>query len=204
MSPNLPPTPDPSDPISHSYHHPTSTLALVRCMVLVCLGAHWFACTWAIQAGFFDSPLETWMGEHDYCWPADTDRGYRCVDPWDMYAASLYFAMMTITSVGYGDISATPRNAPEQGALTLMMLFGGMLWSNVVATFCGVIANSNPDLAVFHSTMDSLNVSHAIYPWETDLPHGKLTFCCAVAALHGSDEHPKGHADAASGVLPSI
>tara|TARA_B100000768_G_scaffold8408_1_gene8793 strand:- start:401 stop:553 length:153 start_codon:yes stop_codon:yes gene_type:complete len=43
--------------------------------------------------------------------------------------------------------------------MTIMMLFGGFLWSNVVATFCGVIANSDPDTAIFHSTMDSLNVS---------------------------------------------
>lgn len=147
-------------------------------MVLVCVGAHWFACTWAIQAGFADSPLATWMGYHDYCWSADTERGYRCVDPWDMYAASLYFAMMTITSIGYGDLHATPRNAGEQGVLTLMMLFGGMLWSNVVATFCGVLANSDPDTAMFHSTMDALNVRHDSrhrnpYPshrpqWQTD------------------------------------
>ena len=134
-----------------------STLSLVRCMVMVCVGAHWFACTWSIIAGFADSPLDTWMGYFDYCWAAENERGYQCVDPWDMYAAALYFAMMTITSIGYGDLAATPKNASEQGAMTIMMLFGGMLWSNVVATFCGVIANSDPDTAIFHSTMDSLN-----------------------------------------------
>ena len=44
--------------------------------------------------------------------------------------------------------------------MTIMMLVGGMLWSNVVATFCGVIANNDPDATMFHATMDSLNVSH--------------------------------------------
>jgi hypothetical protein len=38
----------------------TGTLALVKCVVLVCVGGHWFACAWAIQAGFADSPLQTW------------------------------------------------------------------------------------------------------------------------------------------------
>ena len=96
------------------HHYPTSTLALVRCMMMVCIGAHWFACTWAIIAGFADSPLDTWMGYFDYCWAADTEKGYVCVEPWDMYAATLYFAMMTITSIGYGDLAATPKNATEQ------------------------------------------------------------------------------------------
>jgi potassium voltage-gated channel Eag-related subfamily H protein 7 len=133
------------------------TLALVRSMVLVCVGAHWFACAWAIQTGFFDSPLETWMGEQGYCVPADNEEGYACVPPWDMYSASIYFAMMSITSIGYGDISATPQNAAEQGVATVLMLLGGMLWSNVVATFCGVIATANPDTTEFRATMDALN-----------------------------------------------
>ena len=93
------------------HHYPTSTLALVRCMMMVCIGAHWFACTWAIIAGFADSPLDTWMGNFDYCWAADTEKGYVCVEPWDMYAATLYFAMMTITSIGYGDF--TPQRTEE-------------------------------------------------------------------------------------------
>ena len=85
-------------------------------MIMVCIGAHWFACTWAIIAGFADSPLDTWMGYFDYCWAADTEKGYMCVEPWDMYAATLYFAMMTITSIGYGDLAATPKNATEQAS----------------------------------------------------------------------------------------
>ena len=102
------------------------TLALIKSLVLVCIGAHWFACTWAIQAGLlFDSPLETWMGYQGYCVPVNISllpestqedhAGYECADAWVMYTASLYFAVMTITSIGYGDIHATPQNAPEQG-----------------------------------------------------------------------------------------
>ena len=98
--------------------------------------------------------------------------------------------------------------------MTIMMLFGGMLWSNVVATFCGVIANSDPDATMFHATMDSLNVSHDSAYDLNPKPKNSASMslmlprqtehCCAVAALHGGDEHPKGHADAASGILPSV
>ena len=48
--------------------------------------------------------------------------------------------MMTITSVGFGDIAATPHNAPEQVTLTIMMLLCSLVSGNVIATFCGVMA----------------------------------------------------------------
>ena len=104
------------------------TLALLRCLVLICLGAHWFACIWALQASFADTPLDSWMGTFDYCWSMPnsslTEPEYACVGPWDMYAASVYFAVMTITSIGYGDIAATPHNAAEQSVATFLMLAG--------------------------------------------------------------------------------
>ena len=73
------------------------------------------------------------------------------------YVASLYWAIMTITSIGYGDIAATPYNTAEQAVCTLLMLFGGMIWGSVIATFCGVIANLDPQGTEFRKTMDDLN-----------------------------------------------
>ena len=137
------------------------TLALCRCLLQILFGGHWFACAWALQAGFQDDPTRTWMGADDrYCWAVDdwvNDDGYECVPPWSMYSAAIYFAIMTITSIGYGDISARPDNPAEQVCATVLMLCGSMLWGNVIATFCGVMSTLNPDVTEFRQTMDSLN-----------------------------------------------
>ena len=73
------------------------------------------------------------------------------------YSASLYWAMMTITSIGYGDIAATPGNALEQSVGVVLMLSGGMIWGTVIAVFCGVLANMDPKGTEFKRTMDNLN-----------------------------------------------
>jgi hypothetical protein len=41
---------------------------------------------------------------------------------------------MTITSVGYGDITATPFNTVEQYICSVLILFGGMLWGYLIGT----------------------------------------------------------------------
>ena len=116
--------------------------------------------------------VDTWMGHRKYCVatgardmntstvPSD------CVDPWPMYCASLYWAIMTITSIGYGDISATPLNAAEQFITAILMMLGGFLWGQVIGTFCGVIATFDPHGGEFRRNMDDLNVfmSHKRLP----------------------------------------
>jgi len=86
-----------------------------------------------------------------------TDMTYSCVTPADRYVAALYWAIMTITSIGYGDISAPQGNSYEQVWCAILMLFGGMIWGSVIATFCGVIANLDPAGTEFRTTMDNLN-----------------------------------------------
>ena len=72
------------------------------------------------------------------------------------YVAALYWAIMTITSIGYGDISAPQGNSYEQVWCAILMLFGGMIWGSVIATFCGVIANLDPAGTEFRTTSTSL------------------------------------------------
>jgi len=82
---------------------------------------------------------------------------FDCVTSLDQYAAAVYWAVMTITSIGYGDIAATPGNAYEQTAATLLMLICSLLWGQVIGTFCGVIATFNPEQNAFRAQMDDLN-----------------------------------------------
>lgn len=135
---------------------------------------------WGGQTSVLPTPRGSWKEEWGYCmedWevellpdpgaqskyafvecePPPSDTCYRCVGPWALYAACLYWAVMTITSIGYGDITPAPTNAAEQVVAVVLMVIGAMMWGNVIATFCGVVQTMNPANTVFRNTMDELN-----------------------------------------------
>ena len=92
---------------------------IVQLLVVLAMASHWFACAWGLQATFHDSPEKTWMGELGYCTPvpptnSSTRVEYACMPPFAIYSASFYWAAMTLTSIGYGDIAATQGNSSEQ------------------------------------------------------------------------------------------
>ena len=43
------------------------TITIIRCTVIVLIAAHWFACTFALQAALNDRPSRTFLGIYGYC-----------------------------------------------------------------------------------------------------------------------------------------
>ena len=72
--------------------------------------SHWYACLWILQTNFTaSSVLDTWLGAVSLCWAdAGSTSGVTCSPIDEIYSASLYWSMMTITSIGYGDIAVRP------------------------------------------------------------------------------------------------
>lgn len=89
--------------------------------------------------------------------------GCACEQPGTVYVYALYWSVMTITSVGYGDVSATEFNVGEQVVCTVMMLFGGMLWGYLIGTFCGIAAQLSPDVRAFREHLSGLNAFMATH-----------------------------------------
>ena len=85
------------------------------------------------------------------------------------YVVALYWAIMTITSIGYGDIRAPDGNTHEQVFAAILMLLGGMIWGMVIATFCGVVSNLDPAGTEFRTTMDNLNRFMALQGLPQDM-----------------------------------
>ena len=83
--------------------------------------------------------------------------GVACYPGATIWAAAVYWAAMTITSIGYGDLPATPYNAGEMWVCTTLMLLGGGIWGFVIGTFVSVIANWGPATREFRRNMDDLN-----------------------------------------------
>ena len=154
-----------------------AALGIVRILVSLLLCTHWQACTWTLGASFTQpTPLHTWLHASGYCingsnpeeytyeaslYDTEAPQGpgtdYICMSPSSVYAAATYWSAMTITSIGYGDIAATPGNAAEQALATFLMLSGAMLWGQVVATFCSVVSSLQATDMRFRETLDHLN-----------------------------------------------
>ena len=91
--------------------------------------------------------------------------GYACVDAVNMYSYSLYFSVMTVTSVGYGDVSATSFNVAEQTVCVVIMLLTGMIWGYLIGIFCTLAAVS-PAVQTFRDDLSDLNVFMSIHNVE--------------------------------------
>ena len=145
-------------------------LSIAKSLLNVVLLSHWFACIWGLQVALGDKQ-GSWVESFGYCEPSpDRPDGYDCPGgAMSIYSASVYWAVMTITSIGYGDIHATDRNVSEQVVTTLLMLSGGMLWGHVIGTFCGVIATMAPQTTEFNRRMDDLNTYMALHSLPNEL-----------------------------------
>lgn len=104
-------------------------LSLAQSMILVMIFAHWAACVWMLQIALRDHLEDTWLWAFGYCIdtalaspsatsgmsgkelrdlskysmayrPQGFEGEYACLPPSSVYSASLYWSVMTITSVG--------------------------------------------------------------------------------------------------------
>jgi hypothetical protein len=103
-------------------------------MVVLC---HWLACGMKIvDQGFLT----------DYMGGALRDR------LWSEYLAAWYFAMTTLTSVGYGDI--TPKTDGERVYTTFAMVIGCWFYGYVVGCICSMISNNDLNATAYYDRME--------------------------------------------------
>ena len=73
----------------------------------------------------------------------------------DVYVASLYFIVQTMTTVGYGDISS--NNQGEYVLNIFLKLAGVVLFSLVQSFVLNMIGTINKNQAIIEKKMGSLN-----------------------------------------------
>ena len=64
--------------------------------------------------------------------------GGKCLHHSRKYVAAFYWAIVTITSVGYGDVC--PVNSLEMFLSTIAILFGAALWAYLIGSACSTLA----------------------------------------------------------------
>merc|ERR1712232_122743 len=103
------------------------TIAFILC--------HWLACFMAaVDSGSLDANLEE-----------GASRGSR-------YLTAMYWAMTTLSTVGYGDI--TPTSDSERGYAMLAMVVGGAFYGYIVGCVTSVISDMDVNTRAYFERMD--------------------------------------------------
>lgn len=148
-----------------------SAQGLCKFGVLLTIAAHWMACIWGMIGRLYATDLYcptpgSPEAENDVYEITDTRHGGSWITAhnwgpqtpcshFHVYICALHFAVMTITSIGYGDI--IPRRMEEYILCIVCQLGGGLTWAYVIGSICGIIANANPMRVAFEQSMDALN-----------------------------------------------
>jgi len=131
-----------------------ANLSLAKFLAAVLLCCHWMACLWgAIGMVDPENPdRRTWLTALQEA-KGGADELYH--GPWQVYSISLYWAIITITSIGYGDI--TPQTSSEYWVATLCTSVMASIWAYVIGAVCGIVSTMHPHEVSFKRTMDDLN-----------------------------------------------
>jgi hypothetical protein len=75
--------------------------------------------------------------------------------PFDLYIGSLYWSVMTVSTIGYGDV--LPVTTPERVFVILAMLMGAFAYGYIIGAVSGIVSTRDAKKNAFYSTMDGLN-----------------------------------------------
>lgn len=116
--------------IIEAYRGITFIVDIMRVMVILFAITHWTACMWYI-VGVRDTRDITWVDTYlaEY-----SDTALR-------YVYSLYFTLMTMTTVGYGDMS--PQNPAEVGFVLVLLLLASIVFAGLMGVLSDIIQSMN-------------------------------------------------------------
>jgi hypothetical protein len=128
-----------------------AVVEIVRCLGTTLIIVHWVSCFWGYVGVNCPSNGRTWLSvrlEKD-------NQTLEDISNYQAYNLALCFVMEVITTVGLGDMG--PTNDWEVALCTMTMLFTGLTWAWVAATFVTILTNMDPYRMQFNQLMDGLN-----------------------------------------------
>ena len=164
-----------------------SVLSLLKFLISTLIISHWIACLLRLttdieMAGGEGADHVSWMTEYTLqpgCAPPKSvaaggdarfvNRGSSCTmdqaAAGEQYTAALYWSVMTLTTIGYGDVVAKTQG--ERVLVIVCMIIGAGVYAYIVGAVCGIVASMDEVTTQYHQRMDNLNA----FMEESSLPH---------------------------------
>ena len=156
-----------------------SSTIKIKITVSVILVAHWFACIFALSASIISDPRETYWYTRGYCDDSSTgvDQYGQSVDlftscnltPGRFYIACFTWAMLVVTGCGGTDEFPSSTSDSENVLVTCLNMIAALFWTAVLASFCDMVTNSNPELAEFQQSLDELEVTMQYHDFPIEM-----------------------------------
>lgn len=132
-----------------------SMLTLGKFLFLTVIVAHWMACGWHMVKNIEADESENWVKKY----------GVDTLPTGEIYVVALYWAVMTMSTIGYGDV--VPATTAERVVATFGMLIGASIFAYIVGAVTGTVATMGARKTEFYELMDAVNA----YMEEVQLPH---------------------------------
>ena len=120
---------------------------------IIVFAAHWLGMIFFFLARIqpHDSTGKTWLTE--YLSDVGLPIGDR--NNLEKYVASMYWALTTMTTIGYGDI--VPKTTLERFMTTICMIIGAFVFAYGLTNVCTLLFNHNKHQVEFEGYTDELN-----------------------------------------------
>jgi len=127
-----------------------NVLTLIKFVIGVLFIAHWLACGWHAVVRFENHIDNNWVNTYFSNFPGQENPTH-----WQIYLASYYWALVTMTTIGYGDIN--PTTDIERVYEIFAMLVGTSVFAYVVGSLVTIVSNMDRKSNEYHEFMDHLN-----------------------------------------------
>mmetsp|Transcript_127026 Transcript_127026/g.329553 ORF Transcript_127026/g.329553 Transcript_127026/m.329553 type:complete len:743 (+) Transcript_127026:108-2336(+) len=137
-------------------------VALMKFFFITVMAVHWMSCMWgliALQRMATEPRARTWLTGLFRNKEMTEEEMSVYSEPHRVYIISLYWSVMTLTSLGYGDIVA--ENLAEYCFCVFCFVTSGLIWAYVIGSMCGIISAMDPLLVQYQQDMDLLNIMMA-------------------------------------------